>query len=232
LKQRAAFTFHPNLNGGAMLQVSQSGATAIRAMQWVTWADQDYLCARTLLRTGSLVQGASLSNTAIERYLKAIHVIRGLGVPHIHDVVRLYESLKSSGIPPLSESYLRTLVKAYKMRYPDDLEVGFNIALNQPQMLAELDSSTNAIRKGFGFGKADGGAVKTKFDLLREKNAVQLMERNSAFSEHKRAELFVNPVRCYEIRVTPHGSIFDAEYEAYVKDDGNFEREALSPGPS
>jgi len=134
-----------------MWQAKQSGAVGLQAVHLVGWADDDYVCARKLLLDGFLIQGAVLSNTAIEKYLKAVVRVRGLKFKRTHDVVQLYEQLKGNGFAPLHEGYLRILRKTYKMRYPDDLEPNFNVGLCQSQMLAELDASVFAIRSGFRF---------------------------------------------------------------------------------
>lgn len=200
-------------------------------MQWVRWADEDYIAARALLLSGSLVQGSAFSNTAIEKYLKAILTCRGLTIPYTHDVVKLYEGAKRSGdIPPLNEGYLRTLVKAYKLRYPDDLDAGFNISLAQVKLLAELDDTVRAVRKGFAFQKPDGAAVQTGLDLLLKNGDTRATDRNVAFASFDRTALFAGDSDCYELRVLSGGQILEASYRARVNDNGNFEVEALKPG--
>lgn len=52
------------------MQSQQAGKGAVNVLQWVTWADQDYVAARALLLSGLLVQGSAFSNTAIEKYFK------------------------------------------------------------------------------------------------------------------------------------------------------------------
>jgi HEPN domain-containing protein len=212
-------------------QPPQTGQAAIKTLQWLSWADQDYVAARALLLSGLLVQGCGFSATALEKYLKAILTVRGTKIPRIHDVVKLYKQAKSVGrISPLNEGYLRTLVKAYDLRYPDDLEEGFNISLAQTQLLAELDASVHAIRKPFGFRKADGRPVETKLDLLLKTGDSRVTDRNTAFTRFDRATLFAGDSDCYELRVLAGGEIMEANYRAQVPDNGNFEVEGLKPG--
>lgn len=213
------------------MQSGVTGAPAIKAIDWMNWADQDYIAARGLLLTGFLVQGNAFSNTAIEKYLKGILTIRSLAVPRTHDVVKLYESAKNNGgVPPLNQGYLRVLVKSYRLRYPDDLEPGFNISLAQFPLLAELDATVHSIRKGFAFHKANGSIVETRFDLLLKIKDLRLTDRNAAFSPFDRADLFANGSECYEFRVLPTGATLEATYRADVKDGINFEAEGLKPG--
>jgi len=135
--------------------ISQTGQTARNTAQWLRWADQDYLAARTLLLKGLIVQGCGLSNTAIEKYLKTLFVLKGLRVPKGrdgHDVPVLNEGLIGAGVDlALNKEFLKILAKSYRLRYPDDLEVGFNIVLEQTKIIAELDKTVHEIRKGFQF---------------------------------------------------------------------------------
>src|SRR5882724_1639959 len=90
---------------------------------WLNVADDDYLSARVLIDNGLLIQGAVLSCTSIEKYLKMIHAIFDIkfasrGDPH--NVLDLYKSIKKHDAKiNLNEDYLKLLVKIYKFRYPD-----------------------------------------------------------------------------------------------------------------
>lgn len=61
--------------------INSQGEQARKSMQWIAWADNDYIAARQLLLADLLVQGSSLSNTSIEKYLKALFVLLGLKIP-------------------------------------------------------------------------------------------------------------------------------------------------------
>jgi HEPN domain-containing protein len=104
------------------------------SINWLSWADKDYVAARRLLLDGLLVQGACLANTAIEKYLKATLNAHGKRIPHTHDPSRLYQEAKSFSTLKLDEAFLMLLVNAYRLRYPDDLKGGFNISLSQALM--------------------------------------------------------------------------------------------------
>ncbi len=213
-------------------QKRRSVPSGVEATNFVCWADADYICARAMLLDGFLVQGAALSNTAIEKYLKAVRLIFGMGANQSHNVAELYASLKGKSVPSLNEGYLRTITKAYRLRYPDDLEPGFNLVLRQWQLLAELDASVFAIRKPFEIRRSDQREVVTQFDSWLKNSHPRLVDRNSALSPYKRHALFENPGSCYEVRVLPNGHIMEAHYSAVVADDGSFEAEALVPKPA
>lgn len=204
--------------------------SATRAIQWLAWADQDYLAARSLLLTGSLIQGAGLSDTAVEKYLKAIQIFRGHSTPHTHDVVRLYELTKDAGtIATLNENYLRALVKAYKLRYPDDLEIGFTLTIAQSQWLAELDDCVHALRAPFRFEKKDGSRALTVFDFLLKNGDTRLTDRNAAFGFYERSEHFAGITQCYDLLVLGEELIIYRAYESKVEDTGHFDGIGLNP---
>ncbi|HEX3741832.1 MAG TPA: HEPN domain-containing protein [Terriglobales bacterium] len=201
----------------------------IQVIQWLAWADEDYLAARMLLIRGFLVQGAIFANTAIEKYMKAALVARGVSFRNTHDVTSLYRTLKSSGrVAPLDAEFLTTLGKAYSLRYPDDLTAGFNISLAQVKILAETDATVHALRSGFGFQRADGLPVITRLDTLLVNKDVAFLEKNAAFGGCTRAEVFANPTLCFEMRLLDGGSILEATYQAGpIPDDGIYNQEGL-----
>ncbi len=128
-----------------------SGNQAVEALMWITWANTDYRAARLLLLNDMTVQGTALANTAVEKYLKAVFAHVGLPIPRQHHVDKLYERIHA--IPKselsLNMGFLQLLRKAYKLRYFDDLPEGFNIALSQAKILAQLDRSVLAITNRF-----------------------------------------------------------------------------------
>jgi HEPN domain-containing protein len=135
-----------------------SATPAERILLWLGWADKDYVAARRLLLNAYLAQGAALGHTALEKYLKTLFMILGKKVPRSHNVVALQESLHKD-FPNLEEvtvNFLKVLCKAYRLRYPDDLEVEFSLSLEQPKILTELDRTVHLIRRGFRFSRLSG----------------------------------------------------------------------------
>ena len=215
-----------------MPTIFKSGPDAGSVLTWLGWADEDYLAARTLLLENLLVQGAAFSNTAIEKYFKTLFVLQALPFPRTHNIVSLFQEIKAQGINlKLNDQYLQLLVKAYKMRYPDDLEPGFNFAMVQTKMLVELDATVHTIRKGFGFRK-DGKPITTRFDLLVTDENSLLVKRNCCFGNQNRQTLFREASGCYEIRVLATDPTFrQASYQVTsLDDDGVFNMEGLKPG--
>jgi HEPN domain-containing protein len=219
-----------------MRVVSQTGQTAQDAAQWLRWADQDYLAARNLLLHGLIVQGCGLATTAIEKYLKTVLLMKSIGFPRGnrgHNVVLLYEKLMSAGVGlGLNLEFLTLLVKAYSVRYPDDLKPGFNIVLEQTKILVELDTTVHKIRRGFQFKQQNGNWPTTLEALVEAKNE-QLLDRNCVISSASRRDLFAGPTQVHELRMLSNGTALEATYETQgIADDGKFDAEALKPGQS
>ena len=197
------------------------------------WADRDYISARVLLLRGFLVQGAALSDTAVEKYLKTVCLVASVPFPMSHNASRLAEIVRARGINlALNQAYLDLLTKAYRMRYPDDLEPGFNIVLSQPKLLTELDSSVHEVRKGFNFARTSGKPVETYLDALARTQDAALLQDNFAFANVPREEIFRAERACYELRVLPDGSFIDASYETTeIRDDRDLKQTGRRPGP-
>lgn len=215
--------------------IHNEGQQAKSALQWTNWADNEYIAARQLLLSNTLTQGGVLANTTIEKYLKALLVILNLPVPKGfkgHNICNLYDKVKNKGIKlDISEEYLKLLFKAYRLRYPDDLEEGFNVAINRTKLLVELDHTVYEIRKGFVFNSA-GKKIVTKIDqLLRESNPT-LLEKNCYFGKYSRSAFFEENCWCYEIRIMKGGTLEVTYMTTGIDDDGGYDLEGLKPGGS
>jgi len=179
-----------------------------------------------------LVQGSSLSNTSIEKYLKALFVLLGLKISKGykgHNICNLYGQIKEKGIKlKISEEYLALLFKSYPLRYPDELEHEFNISLNRTKLLCELDHTVYEIRKGFNYETVNKDII-TKIDVFQERKDPVLLNKNCYFGDYDRAALFEEDSSCYDLRVLGH-DVFEAYYLTKgIDDDGKFDIEALKP---
>lgn len=202
-------------------------------LKWIGSADDDYLAARQLLLTNSLVKGSSLSNTAIEKYLKAFLIHLDLKIPKGykgHNIANLYKQIKENGIDlGLNEDYLALLFKAYRLRYPDGLESGFNVALCGIKLLVELDHTVYDVREGIRFEK-NGKKVTTEIQRLQERKNPILLDKNCYYGCCDRAVLFNQGSTYYEFRIVGKDIPIEASiYRPIVVDDGKFGVEALKP---
>jgi HEPN domain-containing protein len=197
-------------------------------IEWLSWADKDYVAARRLLLDGLLVQGASLANTAIEKYLKASIVCQGKKVKRGHDPLTIYRQMKSDCTLQLNEKFLALLAKAYKLRYPDDLEAGYNVVLSQALILDALDQSVKLITSRIVIANSSNGhAVVRLLDNLIAQNDPRVVFNNTALGTVTKDALLDQPSLVYECRVIQKHSYMEAEYSAARIENGNFDREAL-----
>lgn len=203
------------------------GAQVQTIIDWLSWADKDYVAARRLLLDGLLVQGASLANTAIEKYLKALIVCQGKTVKHGHDPLTIYMQMKANSTLQLDEEFLALLAKAYKMRYPDDLEAGYNIALSQALILDALDQSVNLITGRIVLARLDGRTVARVLDNLIDQKDPRVIVNNTALGTVTKDTLLNQPSLFYECRVMQNHTYMEAEYSAARIEDCKFGREAL-----
>ena len=201
---------------------------------WIGLADHDYLGARVLINNALLLQGAILSCTAIEKYLKMIHKIRGWTYPYRnHDLIDLNNRAKLNGLDlKLNENYLSLLTKLYKMRYPDAVEADFNYAINQAKLLVGLDETVYAIRHRLQIINADPDKKReSQFEHWISSNYNHLTRMNHAYCpEVKRELLFQNPSVWNEQRFVGGKAWMEAGYTANVKDDGVYDLPGLVPG--
>ena len=205
-----------------------------KIIAWLGLADNDYIAARSLLRQGLLVQGTILACFAIEKYFKTVHLIENKEFKKqgekAHDVLGLYAQLKKfAPRQNLNESYLATLNKAYKLRYPDKLEKEFNIALHQAKTLVGLDETVFKIRNRVKIVRANR---PFKFEQLIEQKNEQLLQGNHTFGDAKRDELFQQPLLWYEMRVLKNETWMEANYVATAKDDGKYDVQGFRHGSS
>lgn len=203
-----------------------TGNDARMLLHWLTWADADYLAARRLLTDGLLLQGAALANTAIEKYLKALLSLHGEKVLRLHDPLLIYRKVKECGSSlELDEKFLELLGKSYRMRYPDDIEDGYNLVLSQALLLDALDRTVKSISDRVVVGNLEG-AVKRKLDLLVEQKAPQLCSLNTAFGSMTTDALLSQPSQVFECRFLL-GNYMGAEYITERIEDTSFGREAF-----
>jgi HEPN domain-containing protein len=208
------------------IYLTAEGNQARTILHWLTWADTDYLAARKLLMDGLLVQGASLANTAVEKYLKALLTLYGEKVVRIHSPLEIYKKVKEQGHSlQLDESFLELLGKSYEMRYPDDIDDGYNLVLSQALLLDALDQTVKAIADRVTIKNLDG-VIKRKLDLMVEQRMPQLFSMNTALGSITKDALLRQPSLVFECRFL-FGNYMGAEYMTEQISDASFRREAF-----
>ena len=210
--------------------VTSGGDPVKETVLWLRWADTDYRSARLLLLQGLLVQGAAFCNTAIEKYLKSLFAHRGQPIPHSHQVAKLYALIKkqTGSDLDLNESYLRLLEKAYKLRYPDDATDGFNIALNQVRLLADLDRTVKKIIERFKVVTTDGTKIRLILEHATQDKDAAILTNNVALDPSLGSGLFSSQSHSYDFR-SHRGRTYETNYVSTAVSDGpDYEVEGFS----
>jgi hypothetical protein len=127
----------------------------------------------------------------------------------------------------LDETFLTLLTKAYDLRYPDDLEAGYNIVLSQALVLGALDESVFAINRRFGVKGKDGTPCLRFLDALLEANDQRILNANVAFGSARKEQLLNDPSSVYELRVISNGDRFEVHYTTSNISDARLDREAF-----
>jgi HEPN domain-containing protein len=201
-----------------------SGEPIVRTFHWLKWADSDYLAARCLLLERMVVQGCMLANTAVEKYLKALCSHLDLPIPRSHKVQELYREIAASPKRTvlLNDGFLGALQKAYGLRYPDDLPEGFNIALNQMKVLAELDRTVSAITSCFSFSQGTTDLVLTRAARTGDQ---RYLARNVMLNPERAADFFRSDSQSFEFR-NEKPLVIEIEYlSPGITDDALFDQE-------
>jgi HEPN domain-containing protein len=178
-----------------------------------------------------LIQGCGLASTAIEKYLKAWCAHLKRPVPRTHAVARLYSEIKkhTSNAFVLNDGFLLMLEKVYGLRYPDDLPNGFNVALNEMKILAELDRTVFEITNSFTFDEGTSEFVLTKAVRTGDE---RYLTKNVIANPERAAEWFGSSSQCVEFR-RQDPLIHETRYlTPGLEDDGRFDEAValLVPG--
>ncbi len=205
---------------------------------WLNLADDDYLSARVLIDNGMLIQGAILSSTSIEKYLKMIGEIFDVKFSSRdikeHNVLGLYQTHKNNGSTlNLNKNYLKFLVKIYRYRYPDNLESNFSFALNQSKLIVALDEAVHILRNRLKLVNEKGEEQQnSRIHEMVRSNDLRLTRMNHTFGNIAREELFNKPSVWHEVRFVDGKTWMEAQYTAFVKDDGEYNLSGMDQGES
>jgi hypothetical protein len=198
-------------------------------------AYKDYLAARVLFDADLLIQGAVLASTAIEKYLKAILAFRGneshghLKRAHWRAALN-YDSRLSSILNP---DFLKLLQNSYKLRYLDDLEVGFNLVIASREFLAELDNTALMIQESFRL--KHGGKLHVSRYHIDKKNRDPRLVHNNYLFDHQDKQRFISaePQLVHEMRKVGAAELLEATYFTLAApSDQQFMRPGFTPIPN
>ena len=183
------------------------------AKDYANAAYADYIAARTLIRHNMLQQGTRMAAESVEKYLKAAVAFRGNSVSgHLtHALVRNVHNFAPNLFKQVREDFVWLLEKAYRMRYYDNLEVGFNIVLPQLKILAELDAFAFLSEEAFDY-RENGVPVKSSFFYADLKNGddhlagdnfvlAEIAKGNKLIPAHAKRDFVCRPQLVVDLRV-------------------------------
>jgi len=203
-----------------------------KILSFLSLAYKDYLASRVLFNKELLLEACILANTSIEKYFKAIIAFQGKSAWG-HDISKLLNALKNFD-PKLYEiinkEFIEFLCKAYKLRYFDDLPEGYNLAISQYKILAELDYTVSILSKKLKFKKNDKD-VELSYDLDLRNNNQNLWENNYILNKTNKSKFIEREQAVYEVRILKLTNVLEVVYRSRSsKNDGLFLKEALKPG--
>lgn len=198
-------------------------------------AYEDYIAARQLLINDLLIQGCILANTSIEKYFKGMKAILGETIPRHHDitVTKFKNTLKNKFnriYQVINFEFIELLAKSYNLRYFDEIDNDFNIAIIKAKTLAELDYIVCEIENSFNLRYSKQADNKSKFTDDKENKNSLLWNYNFYLNNVDKKFYIERPDNVYEFRKLQNGDIMQIHYITdKIIDDGKFIYEAYKP---
>lgn len=173
-----------------------------KSTDFLDLAQDDYIAARLLLRTGLLPQGVAVAATAVEKYLKAALAVKGyyskkhLDSGLIQSIEKLFPDLSNA----LNQDFLKYLKRGFMLRYATVDSDGFAIVLNQYRTLITLDETILKIDSGFLL-KQGGSEIDTPLRQSIKSNDPSVLEDNVPLGGITFSALSQRPNKMYELKV-------------------------------
>jgi len=182
-----------------------TGIDAKKVEQFFLGGYEDYLAARLLILNDLLLQGINLANTSVEKYFKGIKSITQEQVPRHHDITvsRFKNTLKNKFRRihnNINYEFLEILSGAYKLRYFDEIEDGFEIHLYKWTFLAELDFLISSIENSFQIKKLKYSHEKNNRFLYDTSIENELLVKENYIISKTKKEIYLDrKERCTSI---------------------------------
>jgi len=151
---------------------------------------RDYLAARCLLNNRLIIPGLTLASTAIEKYLKALLVLKldeeENYYYHFDRFDKLNDILERNNIDVTKNFdpvFLNILEKAFKIRYYDRLKQPVTIGLYLNQFIGELDHTIHNLEKLADLSLTYRRAIEHKDPHLYENNFILKNQDKREFME-------------------------------------------------
>ncbi|TFE30825.1 HEPN domain-containing protein [Cohnella luojiensis] len=196
---------------------------------FINTAYRDYLAARILFNAGQLYRAIIISNTSIEKYLKAylwatgkqskIHVVEKL----FAEACKLYPELNA-----INAEFIKKISESYSLRYFDNEvftkeNAKFRITVEQYKSLAELDFTVDLLQNLLVV-EFQGRRLQGMYHADRESKNQHLFLNNFVLSGIDKKALVESEQMIYRVRVNTIGGMNGLEEQIFrtkdVKDDG------------
>lgn len=173
---------------------------------------RDYIAARFLLNNNYILQGLTLSSTAVEKYIKSILCLNNktkkeIGV-HLNRLNILKKHLSDCYYDitqKMDNRFLGILDKIYQMRYYDDIENPITIGFFVNQFIGELDYTINLfetiVLKNIYDKK--GNLIKTPYKGAVENKDKDLFKNNYLFNDISKKEHMEKEDNGFVVHVHP-----------------------------
>ncbi|HNE04989.1 MAG TPA: hypothetical protein PLT08_10755 [Anaerolineales bacterium] len=150
--------------------------------EFLLLAYKDYIAARHLLRNEMLLQGTILASTCLEKYFKAILILKSKRyTKHLSQTLcNEIKDFDGSLYNKLDQSFLNLLIKCYRLRYLDNITDTFSVILVQYQLLAELDYTVSKIEGNIHIYQNDQKLILNYEQAWREKDK-SLVDENHIY---------------------------------------------------
>ncbi len=185
-----------------------------KSIDYLDLAQDDYIAARLLLRTGLLPQGVAVAATAVEKYLKAALALRNyyskkhLDSGLIQAIGKLFPDLSNV----LNQDFLKYLKHGFMLRYATADSDGFSIVINQHRTLIALDEEILKIDSGFLL-KQGGSNIDTPLRRAIKAKESAVLEDNVSLGGITLVELSQRPNKMYELKVDHKLTSIKATYQ-------------------
>jgi HEPN domain-containing protein len=197
-----------------MAREQESRPERVRATQsFLHDSYTDYIAARVLLLRGLLKQAAVLSSTAIEKCAKAVLAMRGDTIRREHLKASHWNALEQEENfgAKLNREFVELNQSVYRLRYSDNLPVGFNVAIASREFLAELDHTVLTVHSCYNFAVAGSWRPSGYESGLRNQDYNLLAENHLLSNEATHTFVATKPQFVYEARRNRVG-LFEATY--------------------
>ncbi len=201
------------------------------ALKFLSDCTSDYIAARILFLAELPPQAAIFSSTAIEKAFKTILAFNGnesrghLQKAHWNAAKNFDKTFYNS----INEDFLELNKKAYKLRYTEDLPLGYNVAILSREFLAELDHTIMSLIVRFQFHAEDRKIITALDHVLKSKDPRIWNENHVLNKESKEAFIYKKPQFVFEIRNHKNVILSTTYFTKGKPKEKNFLRSAFTP---